>query len=42
MGMWQGLWHQGLKEAKGVQSRRKEEGMPQGPLNIAEPWFPSL
>lgn len=43
MGMWlEGAWCQGLREAKGGQSRREEEGRPQGPLNIAESQFPSL
>jgi hypothetical protein len=42
MGMWQGPWHQGLREAKGGQSRREEEGRSQGPLNIAGSQFPSL
>lgn len=29
MGMWQGPWHQGLREAKGGQRRREEEDRPQ-------------
>lgn len=29
MGMWQGPWHQGLREAKGGQRRREEEDKPQ-------------
>lgn len=29
--MWQGPWHQSLREAKGGQSRREEEDRPQAP-----------
>lgn len=35
MGLWQGPWRQDLREAKGGQSRREEEGGLQGPLNVA-------